>query len=153
MNTARHIVLLLLAAVLLVPFPAFAGEGKAPKGTSGEEMIQIALGSNAHSGKIWRYTAGGTGGVNEVAFEDYAAWQEKNMQPPANGTIRIPDGPIPGTTVFTFKGKKPGPVELRFTYADKDNPGAKPERTAVCKITVHANKTMTVISLSENDVK
>lgn len=153
MNTARHIVLLLLTAVLLVPFPAFAGEGKAPKSASGEEMIQIALGGNAHSGNIWRYAAGGTGGVSEVPFEDYAAWQEKNMQPSANGTIRIPDGPVPGTTPFAFKGEKPGMVELRFTYADKDNPKAKPERTAVCAITVHADKTLTVISLSENDVK
>ena len=153
MNTARHLVLFLLAAVLLVPSLASAGEGKTPKGTSGEEMIQIALGSNAHAGKIWRYTASGKGRVSEIPFEYYTAWQEANMKPSANGTILIPDGPVPGTMVFVFKGEKPGPVELRFTHADKDNPRAKPERTAVCKITVHADKTLTVISLSEKDAK
>lgn len=153
MNTVRNIALLLLAAVLLVPCLAFAGADKAPKKTSGEEMIQISLGSNAHSGKTWRYAAGGKGRVSEVKFEDYAVWQETQMKPSANGTIRIPDGPIPGTTAFTFKGEKPGTVELRFTYADKDNPKAKPERTAVCTIKVHADKTLSVISLSEKDIK
>ena len=62
------IALLLLAAVLLVPCLAFAGADKAPKKTSGEEMIQISLGSNAHSGKTWRYAAGGKGRVIGTMF-------------------------------------------------------------------------------------
>lgn len=157
MNIARKISLL-LAATLFVPCLALAAASadkapKAAKAASGEKMIQVALGSNALSGKIWRYTAGGNGAVSEASFEEYAAWQQGSMKPAANGTIQIPDGPIPGTTVFVFKGKKPGMVELRFAYADKDNPKAKPERMAVYRIKIHPDKTLTVVESSEKNVE
>ena len=140
----------LLAAALLDPCLALTamGAAKTPKAASGEKMIQVALGSNALSDKIWRYTAGGDGAVSEASFEEYAAWQKADMKPSANGTIQIPDGPIPGTTIFVFKGKKPGTVELRFAYADKNDPKAQPEQVAVYRIKVYPDKTLAVIESS-----
>ena len=68
----------------------------------------------------------GKGRVSEVAFEDYIAWQEANMKPSANGTIQIPDGPIPGTTPFVFKGENPARSNCALLMRTKITPRANP---------------------------
>ncbi|GHV41281.1 hypothetical protein FACS1894187_22900 [Synergistales bacterium] len=108
-----------LLAVLAFAIPSEADAVLNPTG----KYIRIALQNHSCAPdelSSWKCEISGEGGVEQITMEEYFELAEP-MTTLSDGTILIPDMPVPGGVVeFYFRASRPGFVNLRLTRGTAD---------------------------------
>ena len=131
-KTCLYAVVALLLAVFLSLNPALADD-------KAGDYISIFLPASGEPDKTWKYTLSQPEVAAQIEFNDL---RDAHYQ----RTGQMLDGPIPGYFCFYFTGLKAGETDIVFDYVKMDDPQAQPEKSAIYKVAVNADKTLRIIS-------